>query len=230
VILEEATRNLPNEKAFNRYYSRLFQLLSIDHDIYIVNLELIFDLIKDMVGVQEDALYLLKNIILEAVRTNRTVSDDVREIDIHSQNVLGKFRNAVTHHVNNAGERFITIYSLVFLSLYFGPVYIVSEDEKGIYGPYRTFLNNERLLELINIGDTTDFIKQYRFLSFESLIQSVFIKRNINKEQLINLIENSNRNQSRRILYSLEGEPFYTEISNANLAEWIFKGIINIKF
>src|SRR5699024_2909724 len=67
VILEEATRNLPNEKAFNRYYSRLFQLLSIDHDIYIVNLELIFDLIKDMVGVQEDALYLLKNIILEAV-------------------------------------------------------------------------------------------------------------------------------------------------------------------
>src|SRR5690625_4008014 len=117
VILEEAARNLPNEKAFNHYYSRLFQILSTNHEIYIVNLEAVFGLLKEMVGTQEDALNLLKNISSEAVRTNRTVLDSIREIDIRSQNVLEEFRNAIIFNGNNVGERFITIFFLVFLSL-----------------------------------------------------------------------------------------------------------------
>jgi hypothetical protein len=98
------------------------------------------------------------------------------------------------------------------------------------YGPFRTFLNNERLMELINIDDTIDFIQLYQFMSYESLILSLFHQAHLSKEELIDLIEKSNRDQSRKILYSLNGTSLHTPISNKQLVEWISQQIINIQF
>lgn len=230
IILEEAIRNLPDEKAFENYYGEMFRILSRDHDLCIVDLEIIYGLLREMTNTQEEALHILVNIAQEAVRTNPTIVDSIKAIKIQSQDVLDNLKRTIFYRGNNAGERFLTIFSLGFLSMYYGPVYIVSEDEKGIYGPYRTFLNNERLLEFVNINDTEEFIKQYQFISYEAVIQSIFNKGHIKREELADFIEKSNRNQSRRILYSLNGEPFYTEVSNKNLAKWISRETIRIKF
>jgi len=230
IILEEASKNLPDEKAFEQYYYELFRVLSTEHEIYVVDLEIIFELLRDMIGTKEAAFNILKNISLEAVRTNQTIRDSIKEIDSHSEAALETLIGCIIANGKNAGERFITIFSLALLSLYFGPVYIVSEDEKGIYGPFRTFLNNERLMELINIDHTFDFIQLYQFMSYESLILSLFHQADLSKEELFDLIEKSNRDQSRNILYSLDGTSFHTPISNQKLVEWISQQIIKIQF
>lgn len=230
IILEEASKNLPDEKAFEKYYYELFRILSTEHEIYVADLQIIFELLRDMIGTKEAAFNILKNISLEAVRTNQTIRDSIKEIDSHSEAALKTLIGCIIANGKNAGERFITIFSLALLSLYFGPVYIVSEDEKGIYGPFRTFLNNERLMELINIDHTFDFIQLYQFMSYESLILSLFHQADLSKEELFDLIEKSNRDQSRNILYSLNGTSFHTPISNQKLVEWISQQIIKIQF
>jgi hypothetical protein len=230
IILEGASKNLPDEKAFEQYYYELFRILSTEHEIYVVDLEIIFELLRDMIGTKEAAFNILKNISLEAVRTNQTIRDSIKEIDSHSEAALETLIGCIIANGKNAGERFITIFSLALLSLYFGPVYIVSEDEKGIYGPFRTFLNNERLMELINIDHTFDLIQLYQFMSYESLILSLFHQADLSKEELFDLIEKSNRDQSRNILYSLNGTSFHTPISNQKLVEWISQQIIKIQF
>ncbi|AXI38287.1 hypothetical protein CX649_00660 [Bacillaceae bacterium ZC4] len=230
IILEGASKNLPDEKAFEQYYYELFRILSTEHEIYVVDLEIIFELLRDMIGTKEAAFNILKNISLEAVRTNQTIRDSIKEIDSHSEAALETLIGCIIANGKNAGERFITIFSLALLSLYFGPVYIVSEDEKGIYGPFRTFLNNERLMELINIDHTFDLIQLYQFMSYESLILSLFHQADLSKEELFDLIEKSNRDQSRNILYSLNGASFHTPISNQKLVEWISQQIIKIQF
>lgn len=80
------------------------------------------------------------------------------------------------------------------MSLYYGPVYIFSEDEKGIYGAFKTFINNDRLMDLIDVHDTAEFIKQYQFLSYESLIQSVNFEEKMSEDELLDLIVKGSRN------------------------------------
>jgi len=230
VVLEEAIANIKSEIEFQKTYGHLFQILSAEHDVCIVDMEIMLQLLRDMLGTQENALYVLIHIAQEAVRTNRKILDAIREMNIHSKDVLDKLRNAIIHNGKNTGERFLTIFSLVFLCMYYGPVYIVSEDEKGVYGPYRTFLNNEQLLELIHIKNTEEFIANYQFISYEAILQSIYHREGLEKTELLDLIEGSSRDSSRRMLYSLNGEPFYTEVPNKKLAEWITSGIIHIKF
>lgn len=80
------------------------------------------------------------------------------------------------------------------MSLYYGPVYIFSEDVKGIYGAFKTFINNDRLMDLIDVHDTAEFIKQYQFLSYESLIQSVNFEEKMSEDELLDLIVKGSRN------------------------------------
>lgn len=228
-ILEEASKNLPDEQAFRKYYYELFQILSEENDIYVVNLESSLALLQRMAG-KKDAITLLNNITQEAVRINQTISGLIKEIDVNSTTALEKLNQAIIHNGKNAGERFITIFALVSLSMYYGPVYIFSEDAKGIYGAFRTFINNEKLMDLINVHDSVELIKQYQFLSYESLIQAVYFEKNLSEDELSDLIVNSDRNQSRNILYSLDGHACHTSISNENLAEWISAGRIKIQF
>ncbi|MEK4876035.1 hypothetical protein N1I87_15555 [Bacillus sp. FSL W8-0102] len=75
IILEEASKNLPDEKAFEKYYYELFRILSTEHEIYVADLQIIFELLRDMIGTKEAAFNILKNISLEAVRTNQTIRD-----------------------------------------------------------------------------------------------------------------------------------------------------------
>ncbi|BBU41026.1 hypothetical protein APP_33180 [Aeribacillus pallidus] len=49
-------------------------------------------------------------------------------------------------------------------------------------------------------------------MSYESLILSLFHQADLSKEELFDLIEKSNRDQSRNILYSLNGTSFHTPI------------------
>lgn len=229
IILEEASRNLPDESAFKECYYDLFQLLSKEYEVHVVNLELSLELLQSITG-KKDAITLLKNITTEAVRINQTIMDLVKKVDVNSTTALEELNNAIIHNEKNAGERYITIFSLVLLSMYYSPVYIFSEDVKGIYGAFRTFINNERLMDLINISDTVDFIEQYQFLTYDSLIQSVYAEGDLTKDELIDLINKSNRNHSRIILYSLDGYSCYTSLSNENLAEWISQRRIKIQF
>ncbi|MGY0691354.1 hypothetical protein ACW2QC_01015 [Virgibacillus sp. FSP13] len=229
IILEEASKNLPNEESFRRYYYDLFRILSEENEIYVVNLETLLELLQSMAG-KKSAITLLKNISLEAVRINQTIFELIKGIDVNSATALEEFNNKIIHNGKNAGERFITIFALVLLSMYYSPVYIFSEDVKGIYGAFRTFINNERLMDLININDTVELIEQYRFLSCESLIQSVYFEETLSEDELLDLITKSSRNQSRIILYSLDGHSCYTSISNESLATWISQGRIKIQF
>lgn len=229
IILEEASKNLPNEEAFRRYYYDLFRILSKESEIYVVNLESSLELLQSMAA-KKDAITSLKNITLEAVRINQTISELIKQIDVNSTTALEELNEAIIHNGKNAGERFITIFALVLLSMYYSPVYIFSEDVKGIYGVFRTFINNERLMDLINVNDAVELIKQYQFLSYESLIQSVYFEENMSEDELLELIVKSDRNQSRNILYSLDGHSCHTSISNGNLAEWIRLGRIKIQF
>ncbi|AEV20860.1 hypothetical protein GTCCBUS3UF5_35590 [Geobacillus thermoleovorans CCB_US3_UF5] len=43
-------------------------------------------------------------------------------------------------------------------------------------------------------------------------------------------MHSSGRNESRKVIYSLDGQSFHTEIKNANLAKWIEEGKIEISF
>src|SRR5699024_632273 len=210
-------------------YYDLFQFLSKEYEVHVVNLELSLELLQSITG-KKDAITLLKNITTEAVRINQTIMDLVKKVDVNSTTALEELNNAIIHNEKNAGERYITIFSLVLLSMYYSPVYIFSEDVKGNYGAFRTFINNERLMDLINISDTVDFIEQYQFLTYESLIQSVYAEGDLTKDELIDLINKSNRNHSRIILYSLDVYSCYTSLLNENLAEWISQRRIKIQF
>jgi hypothetical protein len=228
VILEEASKNL-DEQVFKKYYYELFHLLTQENEIFVVSLETLFELLQNMVG-KKDALNTLKSISVETVRLNQAISDSIRNIDINSKNALEDLRQSIVSNGKNAGERFINIFALVFVSLYFGPTYIFSEDVKGIYGPFKTFISNDRLMELINVQESIDLFGQYQFLSYESLIQAVFMEGNLGKGELLDLIVNSNRNESRNILYSLDGYACHTPISNDQLLEWIIKEKIKVQF
>lgn len=229
IILEEASKNLPNEETFKRYYYDLFQILSKENEIYMVDLELLLGLLQGMVN-KKDAITSLKNITLEAVRINQTILDLVRKIEVSTTKALEELEQAINHNGKNAGERFITIFALVLISMYYGPVYIFSEDVKGIYGSFRTFINNERLMDLINVHDIVELIKQYQFLSYESLIQAVYLEGDLTEGELFDLIVKSDRNQSRNILYSLDGYTCHTSISNENLAKWVSEERITFQF
>lgn len=228
VILEEAARNIPDAEAFEKMYVRLFSTLAQNHTIYILELDAVFTLLKRMAG-KQNALNSLKAITLEAVRINQKIADKVKTLNVNAPAFLDALRDAVVHDGKNAGERFITIYALVFLSLYYGPAYIFSED-KGTYSAFRTFIGNDRLLEIINVQNSTGLMEHYKFLSYESVIQSVHQSEKLSKADLIHLIGQCSRNQSRHILYSLDGYPCYSPISNKHLAEWIYTGKINIQF
>ncbi|MFD1361918.1 hypothetical protein [Lentibacillus salinarum] len=229
IILEEASENLPNEQVFRDYYYELFQILSKRKEIYVVSLEKLFDLLQHMLGKRE-ALRLLKNITLEAVRTNQTITGLIKKVDVNSPTALKELEDVLVQNRENAGERFLTVFALVFLSMYFGPVYIFSDDNKGVYGPFRTFVNNERLMALIDVEGSVNLIEQYQFFPYERLIQSIFRQENLSKDELFDLIMACSRNESRHILYSLGGYSCYTPISNKKLAEWIYQEIIKIQF
>ena len=85
-------------------------------------------------------------------------------------------------------------------------------------------------MDLIDVHDTAEFIKQYQFLSYESLIRSVDFEGKMSEVELLDLVVKGSRNQSRTILYSLDGHSCHTSISNENLAKWINQGKIKIQF
>ncbi|GEL77074.1 hypothetical protein [Tenuibacillus multivorans] len=229
IILEEASKNLPNEEAFRRHYYEIFHILSQEKEVYVVNLELILELLQSMAS-KKDALNLLRNIAIEAVRINPVISDVIRGTDVNATTALEELNGAIIHNGKNAGERFITTFALVLLSMYYSPVYIFSEDVKGIYGAFRTFISNERLMDLIDISDALELIEQYKFISYESLIQSVYLEEDLSEDELMDLIVTCDRNRSRNILYSLDGHLCHTSISDENLSKWISEGIIKFQF
>ncbi|MBB6446735.1 hypothetical protein [Bacillus benzoevorans] len=229
IILEEAARNLPNEQRFKDTYYELFEILSSEKEIYVAGLETIAAFLQRMVG-KNESLSLLKNIIMEATRINQNIHNSIRQINIHSSSVIDEFSTAIFHNGKNAGERIITIFALAFIRMFYSPIYIFSEDVKGIYGAFKTFIGNERLLELIDLQDHSDLIEQYRFLSYETLIQVMYQESKIDRNRLMQVIENSGRNQSRVVLYSLDGFPCHTPIPNHQLATWIIEDRIKIQF
>lgn len=229
VILEEAARNLPDEQAFRNTYYELFEILSSEKEIYVVSLDTIAHFLQNMFGKKEGQT-LLKNIALEAVRINQNIHRSIREVKVPSSTATQDMQIALFDNGKNAGERFITVFALAFIRLFYSPIFIFSEDVKGIYGAFKTFIGNERLMELVDIQDHVDFIEQYRFLSYETLIQAMYYENNLNKDELLQIIENTGRNESRVVLYSLDGYPCHTPIPNHQLVDWIVEDRIKIQF
>ena len=224
IILQEAANNLPNEFAFRNMYYELFQVLSSEKEVHIVDFQMMVMLLGRMYGKQMGYM-VLKNIVLQAVRINRDIYEAILKV-----NDMEQMENAAVGNGKNAGERFITIFSLLFIKMLYGPVYIVSEDSKGIYGAFKTFIANDRFLELMDLADAVELMTQYRFFTYEHLLQMIYKKMHWSKAKLQNVVQQTSRNESRVVLYSLEQTPCYTPISNEQLVEWIVHDRIHIQF
>ncbi|MED3665494.1 hypothetical protein NSQ51_15170 [Geobacillus sp. FSL K6-0789] len=229
VVLEESFRNIPTKERYNNYYFELFKQLSAKKQLYIISMETIYQLEKGMTKKQYifDAM---KQLALEAFRVNRDIINNLERCELSSFSDLPKLRQIILHNGNNAGERFICFFSLLLVHQYYGPAYICSDDGKGVYTMYNTFVNNESLFRILGVDDFLMFKEQYILLSYDRILQLSIQNTKLSSEEIYAFVHSSGRNESRKVIYSLDGQSFHTEIKNANFAKWIEERKIEIFF
>jgi hypothetical protein len=230
VVLEESFRNIPTKERYDHYYLELFKQLSAKKQLYIISIETIYQLLEKVMAQKQKIFDVMKQTALEAFRVNRDIINNVEQCKLTSFSDLPKFRQIILHNGNNAGERFICFFSLLLVHLYYGPAYICSDDGKGVYTMYSTFVNNESLFRILGVDDFLMFKEQYILLSYDCILQLSIKNTGLSSREIYDLVKSSGRNESRKVIYSLDGQSFHTEIKNANLAKWIEEGKIEIFF
>jgi len=228
VVLEESCRNIPTKERYDDYYLELFKQLSDTKQLYLISLETIFQLLENGMAKKQDICNAIKLLALEAFRVNRDIIKNLQRFDLSSSNDLPKLKQIILHSGKNAGERFIILFSLLLVHQYYGPAYICSDDGKGIYTMYSTFVNNENLFRLLDLDDFLTFNKQYILMSYDRILQLSIKNSKLSPDEIFPFLQMSGRDESRKVVYSLDGQSYYTSIDNANLAKWIEKGCIEI--
>jgi hypothetical protein len=227
VVLEESFRNIPTKERYNDYYFELFKQLSAKKQLYIISMETIYQLLEKVMIQKQQIFDVMKQTALEAFRVNRDIINNVEQCKLTSFSDLPKFRQIILHNGNHAGERFICFFSLLLVHQYYGPAYICSDDGKGVYAMYSTFVNNESLFRTLGF---LMFKEQYILLSYDCILQLSIKNTGLSSKEIYDFVQSSGRNESRKAIYSLDGKSFHTEIKNANLAKWIEEGKIEISF
>lgn len=231
VVLEESFRNIPTKERYNDYYFELFKQLSAKKQLYIISMETIYQLLEKGMTKKQYIFDAMKQLALEAFRVNRDIINNLERCELSSFSDLPKLRQIILHNGNNAGERFICFFfSLLLVHQYYGPAYICSDDGKGVYTMYNTFVNNESLFRMLGVDDFLMFKEQYILLSYDCILQLSIKNTELSSEEIYAFVQSSGRNESRKVVYSLDGQSFHTEIKNANFAKWIEEGKIEISF
>ncbi|SFA53293.1 hypothetical protein SAMN05192569_10426 [Parageobacillus thermantarcticus] len=230
VVLEESFRNIPTKERYNDYYFELFQQLSAKKQLYIISMETIYQLLAKGMTKKQYIFDAMKQLALEAFRVNRDIINNLERCELSSFSDLPKFRQIILHNGNNAGERFICFFALLLVHQYYGPAYICSDDGKGVYTMYSTFVNNESLFRMLGVDDFLMLKEQYILLSYDCILQLSIKNTELSSEEIYAFVQSSGRNESRKVIYSLDGQSFHTEIKNANFAKWIEEGKIEIFF
>lgn len=153
VVLEESFRNIPTKERYNDYYFELFKQLSAKKQLYIISMETIYQLLEKGMTKKQYIFDAMKQLALEAFRVNRDIINNLERCELSSFSDLPKLRQIILHNGNNAGERFICFFSLLLVHQYYGPAYICSDDGKGVYTMYNTFVNNESLFRILGVDD-----------------------------------------------------------------------------
>lgn len=230
VVLEESFRNIPTKERYNDYYFELFKQLSAKKQLYIISMETIYQLLEKGMTKKQYIFDAMKQLALEAFRVNRDIINNLERCELSSFSDLPKLRQIILHNGNNAGERFICFFSLLLVHQYYGPAYICSDDGKGVYTMYNTFVNNESLFRMLGVDDFLMFKEQYILLSYDCILQLSIKNTELSSEEIYAFVQSSGRNESRKVVYSLDGQSFHTEIKNANFAKWIEERKIEIFF
>lgn len=230
VVLEESFRNIPTKERYHDYYFELFKQLSAKKHVYVISMETIYQLLEKGIAKKQYIFDAMKQLALEAFRVNRDIINNLERCELSSLLDLPKLRQIIWHNGNNAGERFICFFSLLLVHQYYGPAYICSDDGKGVYTMYSTFVNNESLFRIVGVDDFLVFKEQYILLSYDCILQLSIKNTGLSSKEIYDFVQSSGRNESRKVVYSLEGQSFHTEIKNANLAKWIEEGKIEISF
>ncbi|MBY6278599.1 hypothetical protein, partial [Symbiobacterium thermophilum] len=95
---------------------------------------------------------------------------------------------------------------------------------------YNTFVNNESLFRILGVDDFLMLKEQYILLSYDCILQLSIKNTGLSSKEIYAFVQSSGRNESRKVLYSLDGQSFHTEIKNANFAKWIEERKIEIYF
>ncbi|MBB5324151.1 hypothetical protein HNQ34_001244 [Anoxybacillus tepidamans] len=230
VVLEESCRNILTKERYHDYYFELFKQLSAKKHVYVISMETIYQLLEKGIAKKQYIFDAMKQLALEAFRVNRDIINNLERCELSSLLDLPKLRQIIWHNGNNAGERFICFFSLLLVHQYYGPAYICSDDGKGVYTMYSTFVNNESLFRIVGVDDFLVFKEQYILLSYDCILQLSIKNTGLSSKEIYDFVQSSGRNESRKVVYSLEGQSFHTEIKNANLAKWIEEGKIEISF
>ncbi|OUM83797.1 hypothetical protein [Parageobacillus thermoglucosidasius] len=230
VVLEESVRNIPTKEQYNDYYFELFKQLSAKKQLYIISMETIYQLLEKGMTKRQYIFDVMKQLALEAFRVNRDIINNLERCGLSSFSDLPKLRQIILHNGNNAGERFICFFALLLVHQYYGPAYICSDDGKGVYTMYNTFVNNESLFRILGVDDFLMLKEQYILLSYDCILQLSIKNTGLSSKEIYAFVQSSGRNESRKVLYSLDGQSFHTEIKNANFAKWIEEGKIEIFF
>ncbi|MGG3917676.1 hypothetical protein ABEV38_08990 [Parageobacillus thermoglucosidasius] len=230
VVLEESFRNIPTKERYNDYYFELFKQLSAKKQLYIISMETIYQLLEKGMTKKQYIFDVMKQLALEAFRVNRDIINNLERCELSSFSDLPKLRQIILHNGNNAGERFICFFALLLVHQYYGPAYICSDDGKGVYTMYNTFVNNESLFRILGVDDFLMLKEQYILLSYDCILQLSIKNTGLSSKEIYAFVQSSGRNESRKVLYSLDGQSFRTEIKNANFAKWIEEGKIEIFF
>lgn len=230
VVLEESVRNIPAKERYNDYYFELFKQLSAKKQLYIISMETIYQLLEKGMTKKQYIFDVMKQLALEAFRVNRDIINNLERCELSSFSDLPKLRQIILHNGNNAGERFICFFALLLVHQYYGPAYICSDDGKGVYTMYNTFVNNGSLFRILGVDNFLMLKEQYILLSYDCILQLSIKNTGLSSKEIYAFVQSSGRNESRKVLYSLDGQSFHTEIKNANFAKWIEEGKIEIFF
>ncbi|WP_420768649.1 hypothetical protein ACNR9V_01695 [Parageobacillus thermoglucosidasius] len=230
VVLEESVRNIPTKERYNDYYFELFKQLSAKKQLYIISMETIYQLLEKGMTKKQYIFDAMKQLALEAFRVNRDIINNLERCELSSFSDLPKLRQIILHNGNNAGERFICFFALLLVHQYYGPAYICSDDGKGVYTMYNTFVNNGSLFRILGVDNFLMLKEQYILLSYDCILQLSIKNTGLSSKEIYAFVQSSGRNESRKVLYSLDGQSFHTEIKNANFAKWIEEGKIEIFF
>lgn len=230
VVLEESCRNILTKERYHDYYFELFKQLSAKKHVYVISMETIYQLLEKGIAKKQYIFDAMKQLALETFRVNRDIINKLERCELSSLLDLRKLRQIIWHNGNNAGERFICFFSLLLIYQYYGPAYICSDDGKGVYTMYNTFVNNESLFRILGVDDFLMLKEQYILLSYDCILQLSIKNTELSSEEIYAFVQSSGRNESRKVIYSLEGQSFYTEIKNENFAKWIEEGKIEISF
>lgn len=227
-VLLEAGKNLPGKERVEELYYDFFRELSRHKTIYVTALTGICEIVCESTAVAA-ALHKIRSIAIESVPTNPVIQAEIQSLALHAKEDVGQVSACMQATGRDGGERIVNLMALLLIGEYFGPIFVCSDDRKGIYTPYKAYQKNEKLREWIGVGGIDEFREMFQLMSFDRLLQKAVYEVECTQQETMELLRRC-RPSEKNVLYSIDGLAENDELSHERFAELLAQKRIQITF